>query len=154
MQISEFDKARLWARVDVPRRMAQFISKRCWLWHGANVEGRGQITIDNNVHYVPRVVWEIFFGAPGEMLVCHTCDNPACCNPKHLFLGTGSDNQTDCAKKGRKRSKMTPDIVRQVRIECIPNDPDFGFSALSRKYNVNPGAIWNAYYRKRWKHVV
>lgn len=155
MQITEFDKARLWSKVRVPRKMAQFVeNSQCWIWSGANVRGRGQIKIDGSYRYVPRVVWEIFFGDPFDLYVCHTCDNPACVNPKHLFLGTSSDNQTDCAQKGRKRSKVTPEIVRSVRQECIPNDKSFGYSALSRKYNVNPGVIWNVYNRKRWVWVM
>src|SRR6266436_3801358 len=122
MQITEFDKARLWSKVKVPRRMATFENKRtCWLFEGANVRGRGQIVIEGETKYVPRVVWEIFFGDPGDLFVCHICDTPACVNPKHLFLGTNQENSEDCAIKGRKHSKMTPEIVRQIRQECIPN---------------------------------
>src|SRR3990167_3075117 len=153
MQISEFDKARLWSKVYVPRKMAEFDSDVCWERDGANVEGRSQIVIDGQTYYASRIVWEIFFGDPGDSQVCHTCDNPSCVNPKHLFLGTASENQTDCVIKGRKKAKMTPDIVRAIRKECIPNHKTLGFSALARKYNVNPGAIWNAFYRRRWNHV-
>lgn len=86
--------------------------------------------------------------------MCHICDNPSCVNPKHLFLGTGSDNQIDSAKKGRKISqKLNEEKVRQIRLECVPNHPDFGFSALGRKHNVNPAVIWHIYYRKRWARV-
>lgn len=134
--------------------MAKFPGGVCWLWEGCNVEGRGQIVIGGATHYVPRIVWEIFFGDPGHMLVCHTCDNPACVNPRHLFLGTSSDNQMDCTKKGRKKAKMTPAMVVAVRAECIPHDREKGFSALARKYGVNPGAVWNAFYKRRWKHVL
>ena len=51
-----------------------------------------------------RVAWELFIGGiPDNMFVLHRCDNPKCCNPKHLFLGTQSDNAKDMHSKGRGR---------------------------------------------------
>ena len=154
MQITEFDKARFWSQVDVPRKLAKFDGGRCWPWLGAHVEHRGQFVIRGTKYYAPRISWMLFVGPihPG-LFVCHICDNPACVNPKHLFTGTASENQTDCARKGRKRGKLTPTIVRAVRKECIPSDPEFGYSALARKYGCNPGAIWNAANKTRWKWV-
>ena len=49
-----------------------------------------------------RASYFFYYGIdPKELLVCHTCDNPICTNPKHLFLGTGSDNIQDALSKGR-----------------------------------------------------
>lgn len=154
MQITEFDRARLWSKVNVPSTMAKFYtSETCWLWSGANVKGRGHIKIDGKYRYVPRVVWELFNGDPGDMFVCHTCDNPACVNPIHLFLGTAQDNMEDCVRKDRRGKKLTIEDVRQIRQDCKPNDPEFGYSALGRKYDVFPGTISRIVKRTRWKHV-
>lgn len=157
MILTEHDKARFWSKVDVKIQQADFEGGgSCWLWLGSKhlKDGRGQFIIEGRREYAPRVAWAIFNGdIPDGLFVLHTCDNPPCVNPRHLFLGTTQQNAEDCAVKGRKASKITPEIVRAIRLECVPADPELGFSALARKYQVNPGAIWNAFYRKRWKHV-
>jgi hypothetical protein len=148
MQLSEQDIARFWSWVSVRE------NNECWPWTGVIVRDAGQFRLNGKGVRAPRISWRIAFGDPGSYHVCHTCDNPPCVNPKHLFLGTNRVNSEDCAKKGRcYNTKLTPSIVRQVRQDCKPNDPEFGYSALARKYNVNPGAIWQAVNKTRWKHV-
>lgn len=91
---------RLWAKV------ARGEPNECWPWLGG-ISGRyGRLTTDD----VPsksiaahRVAWMSEFGPiPPGMQVCHRCDNPPCCNPAHLFLGTQRDNIHDMIAKGRK----------------------------------------------------
>lgn len=157
MQITEYDKARFWSRVDVKTQQMDFDGGgSCWEWKGSKHlrDARGQFIINGRREYAPRIAYEIIKGPlPDGMYVCHTCDNPNCVNPRHLFAGTNQENQEDCTVKGRKKAKMTPEIVRAIRKECIPESREFGYSALARKYGVNPGAIWNAHNRTRWAWV-
>lgn len=75
----------------------------CFVWTGAkNHDGRGMIRISGRNQIVPRASYKTFVGPiPSGMLVLHTCDNPSCANPEHLFLGTQKTNMEDCSRKGR-----------------------------------------------------
>jgi hypothetical protein len=75
----------------------------CWPWIGSTiVKGYGQIRFGKKMYLVHRVSYYIKYKKdPGELLVLHDCDNPPCCNPKHLFLGTHEHNAIDCCNKGR-----------------------------------------------------
>ena len=78
---------------------------KCWLWTGAFTNmGYGRIAINSTRLLAHRVSWQLFKGAiPENMEICHKCDNPACVNPEHLFLGTHKDNMLDMVTKKRAR---------------------------------------------------
>lgn len=88
-------KERFWQRVAH--------SSECWLWTGPKVgRGYGKTHWNGKTARAHRVAWEITYGPIADgMCVLHKCDNPACCRPDHLFLGTYADNNRDMKKKGR-----------------------------------------------------
>lgn len=75
----------------------------CWLWIASrHKKGYGQFKLDGKMRKAHRVAWELTYGPiPPDKNVCHTCDNPPCVRPDHLFLGTNGDNVRDAVKKGR-----------------------------------------------------
>jgi hypothetical protein len=78
----------------------------CWLWTGRpnGRFGYGRFWIKQSRYLTHRVSWTINNGPiPDGMLVLHSCDNPPCVNPAHLFLGTHLTNRRDCIEKGRVR---------------------------------------------------
>lgn len=87
-------------------------TKDCWLWKASkNNMGYGmfQKASPENKKLAHRVSWEIAFGdLLPDQKVLHTCDNPACVRPDHLFVGTMKDNTQDMVKKGRGRHQAHP----------------------------------------------
>lgn len=98
----------------------------CWLWKNSkDRNGYGHFKLGGRTQYSHRVAWQLANGnIPEGLDVCHSCDTPSCCNPKHLFLGTHQDNMDDMANKGRQRGlrgernsqhKLTLEQVKQIR---------------------------------------
>ena len=105
----------------------------CWSWKGSkNQAGYGQFRVGRRgrVWSAHRVSWVLKNGdIPPGMFVLHRCDNPGCCNPDHLFLGTAKDNSQDCIGKGRRATthrkhtrirKLSDDQVREIRQDTRP----------------------------------
>lgn len=122
----------------------------CWEWIGAKSRGYGQILAFGKVQMAPRVSYVIHLGKiPDGLLVCHKCDNPSCVNPDHLFLGTDSDNTSDCVRKGRHKgpkgsnhplAKLTDNDALQIK-----NFYSGGVTVtnLSKRYDVDRKVIYN-----------
>lgn len=78
----------------------------CWEWQGHGVRNYGMIRVLNSMYLVHRVTYELYkVISPGDLLVCHSCDNPKCCNPDHLWLGTDRDNSRGMIAKRRNVSQ-------------------------------------------------
>jgi len=109
VSLTERNKANFWEKVDkngpLPDQSNPHYSGlgQCWLWKATlDSNGYGMIAIRRRMKKAHRVSWAISFGNTLEnMCVLHKCDNPACINPQHLFLGTLKDNAEDREKKGR-----------------------------------------------------
>lgn len=81
----------------------------CWIWEGATTVGYGCFRRKGKTYSAHRVAYEQFCGpVPEGLHVLHECDVRACCNPRHLFLGTNMDNIKDSAGKQRRFRKLTP----------------------------------------------
>lgn len=102
-----------WSKVDRKRDW------ECWEWKAENnCPTYGSFFLEDISISAHRFAYESFHRKkiPEELFVCHRCDNPPCCNPIHLFLGTAKDNVTDMIEKGRQNHKPRLDFNQVVAI--------------------------------------
>lgn len=139
----------------------------CWEWNGSKRNGYGRMIVGSRTDgtrrsaSAHRVSYELHYGQiPGDMEVCHKCDNPCCVNPAHLFLGTRQDNVDDRERKGRNiiftgeeqpRAKLTKKAVKDMRWERTYKGTSF--QKLAIKYGVSKRTVQNAVKGETWKCV-
>jgi len=132
----------------------------CWIWQGSgNPRGYGQVSIKGKLQLVHRIAWILIYGEiPEGLRVCHRCDNRRCINPKHLFLGTDTDNVKDMWQKDRNNhkgehnpfAKLTDEEVRQIKKLLSQNEP---VKKIANLYNVKPIAIYHIKEGHNWSHI-
>jgi hypothetical protein len=141
-----------------PEYIKQILSKRssldtstgCINWWGYRTQNNyGQITLGGKLWIVPRLSYTVYKGIiPDNLHVLHTCDNPQCINPEHLFLGTPKDNAIDKSIKGRARGGRSASqqkaMFSSTIIEEIKNKRRLGIRAedLALQYKCHVCTIF------------
>lgn len=167
---------RFWQRLDR--------SGDCWEWTGARNKksGYGQLKYRGVGLLAHRTAYELAKGPiPDGLWVRHDCDNPPCCNPDHLRLGTHGDNMKDMVKRGRHSSILSPERMPRGERHGLVKNPEraargeqhgsakltddivreirashaagASINSLARKYGVNKRGIQFIVRRKTWRHV-
>ena len=153
----------VWRKVE-KRRWNQ-----CWPWTGYTSSGRGRIDIAgvqgvyaHRAAYLATHPGSIPLRDDGskEQHVLHRCDNPLCCNPRHLFVGSHSDNIADKVAKGRQkkwgggigspRAKLSADQVRDMRRK---KKEGFTKRMLAKIFNVSEATVSGACYGRHYQDV-
>ena len=107
--MSSEEVGRFWSKVNKQG------SDECWNWQAGNCRGYGHFWLHGKTFKAARIALFVQTDRdPGDKQICHSCDNPSCCNAKHLNLGTSKDNNQDKTRKGRQareekhgRAKLT-----------------------------------------------
>lgn len=158
---------RFWGKVD-----KSTTPDGCWPWTGGCfAQGYGQFTVNTRPVKAHRYAWLITNGSISDNLfVCRHCDNPRCCRPDHLFLGTAKDNTQDSIRKGRAfigrrgasqhldryrrgeenaNAKLTTRDVLKIRQLEGKNTS----TELAAQFNVSNALICAILKRRAWRHI-
>lgn len=145
---------RFWSKVDK--------TGHCWEWTSSkHNKGYGQLSVNGSTKTAHRMSWMIHNNSdiPSDMCVCHSCDNPSCVNPDHLFLGSHADNVNDKVSKNRHAvgekhgmSKLTDEDIRCIRIARSVDR--LSCEKIALRYNVAYSVIERICRKQIWTHVV
>jgi len=148
---------RFWEKVDIRG------PDECWDWLAyKNKDGYGFFWLKGKHPSAHRVAWELTNGEiPEGMNVLHHCDNPSCCNPKCLFLGTHTGNMQDKSRKGRARgqnqkgninnnAKLNEKQVLEIR---ILRQRGMIHREIAELYPISRREVGRICQRKRWQHI-
>lgn len=134
--------------------------KECWPWIGS-IDTRGYGSIGANggkpLMRAHRVAYELAVGPiPHGLVVCHICDNRACVNPGHLFVGTQQENVNDMIHKGRRRSyagegspraKLSVDQVMAIRLDQRRTQD------IISAYQISKSTVYSIKRHETWRHL-
>lgn len=155
--LSEKQIARFWAKVDIQG------PDDCWNWIACKDRGGyGYFKLNDKGLIAHRVAWKLTYGPiPEGLCACHHCDNRACVNPRHLFLGTYKDNILDMEAKGRAIhvkgekhgcTKVTEEQVLEIRrLYALENH--LSQTKIGILFGLKVAQVSNIVNRKSWSHI-
>jgi len=162
IDLSDIERiTRFWNKIDIKS------SDLCWEWKAyKNKAGYGRFAVGNKKtpQLSHRLAWIYHYNIeeiPNNLCVLHKCDNPACCNPNHLFLGTQKENIKDMIDKNRfspghlpgeknGNSKLKPEQVIQIRNLFLTGETQ---RKIAKIFGISPYVAWAIKKRKIWKHL-
>lgn len=132
----------------------------CWEWTRAKARrGYGSVYWLGRDHKAHRVAYALTHTEENisGVLICHRCDNPPCCNPKHLFAGTSLDNVRDRFAKNRFVGEEAPNVrFTKEDVYAIRHSYDAlgaTIKELTERYGCSQGAIRHIVHRETWKSL-
>lgn len=130
----------------------------CRPWLGRTQGGYGQVDVGRTAVLAHRAAYFLANGYIAlDECVMHACDNPACCNPAHLSLGSHAENMADMARKGRRRginagvqngrAKLTRELATEI---LLARERGALLRELAQLYGVGASTISRVVRRENW----
>jgi hypothetical protein len=154
-------------RIPLSERLNAKLDKSgdCWTWQGATNHGGygciGRGGQGGETLLAHRAMWELVHGpVPASLHVLHSCDNPPCCNPDHLHLGTPADNARERTARGRNplnrgedgsAAKLTESKVLHIRTKYATTNTSY--AKLARQFHVSKACIGRIVRRETWQKL-
>ena len=144
---------RFWEKVDMSVGAGS-----CWLWTASRLKkGYGQFHCEGTTRRANVVAKELATGeAANGRLACHSCDNPPCCNPDHIFWGDPKSNSEDMVAKGRSMQgekhfarKLTNEQVLMLRAQRHQKPQ----RVLAKEFGVSQSVVSEVLRKVAWGHV-
>ncbi len=133
-------------------------TNHCWEWHGSLCRQYGCLYCFSKQYRAHRFFYMLYVNnfIPDDKYILHKCDNPKCCNPQHLFLGTQHDNISDMYNKHRQ-----PDVKGINNGRSILTEKDaldirqsvYKYSELAKQYHVSKSTIQRIKSYETWRHI-
>jgi len=145
---------------DLPERICDKIDigdpDECWEWTAAlNNKGYPMINYEGKVQLATRLIYRTVNGPlESEECILHFCDEPACCNPRHLQKGSQLDNIEDCVSKGRNARGQKHNFAKltEADVLAIRADPR-NHNQTAKAYGISRETVRNIRQRRTWQHL-
>jgi hypothetical protein len=127
-------------------------TESCWIWTGRKDSGYGRLTYKGKKVKANRLVWFLTYGEwPDQSIhVLHKCDNRACVNPDHLFLGTNYDNVMDKVQKIEQDSNSNLMMFFEIKKLFESGEPR---KNIAKKFNIHEKYVYHVISGKSWGHI-
>lgn len=130
------------------------VTSGCWIWIASkNRSGYGKFSFSGFKNITAHRASYILFNGPikDDLFVCHSCDNPSCVKPAHLWLGNHAENMSDMTKKERQNSKLKCEDILKIR-EMVEKD-SIPQTKIVELYGITSGTVSSIIHRRIWKHL-